>query len=183
MKKARILVAQLKGQPEALEKYKKKLMSEGMDMATMKILNIPPTAQMSQKTNTSVKKRRKIVNYQHSEIAEKFLLNTLQMTQDTVYHLHRHDMTRSIITDKLTGNSGVWKTKIVNNHYSNYPLDHAMNKRRSKVDIESKEVHHSFHIFKKVKKLSLRSDDFFLFEYIEKDPLMLSNPGMTSRLT
>jgi hypothetical protein len=44
-------------------------------------------------------------------------------------------------------------------------------------------MQHSYQIFKKVKKLSLKSDDFFLFEYIEKDPLMLSNPGMTSRLT
>lgn len=105
------------------------------------------------------------------------------MTSDSVYHLHRHDMTRTIMGDVLTGKNHAWKTKVVNNHHSNYPIDHAMNKRRSKVDFESKEVHHSFHIFKKVKKLSLRSDDFFLFEYIEKDPLMLSNPGMTSRLT
>ena len=149
----------------------------------MNLLNIKPTAQMSQKTNTTVKKRRKIVNYQHSEIAEKFLLNTLQMTADSVYHMHRHDMTRTIMGDVLMGKNHIWKTKIVNNHVSNYPLDHALNKRRSKVDIDSKEIQHSFHIFKKVKKLSLKSDDFFLFEYIEKDPLMLSNPGMTSRLT
>lgn len=51
------------------------------------------------------------------------------------------------------------------------------------IEVDSKEIHHSYHFFKKVKKLSLKSDDFLLFEYIEKDPLMLSNPGMTSRLT
>lgn len=37
-------------------------------------------------------------------------------------------------------------------------------------------------LFKSARKLSLRSDDFFLFEYIEKDPLILSSLGMGSRL-
>jgi hypothetical protein len=37
-------------------------------------------------------------------------------------------------------------------------------------------------LFKHSGKLSLNSDDFFLFEYIEKDPLILSSLGMGSRL-
>ena len=50
-------------------------------------------------------------------------------------------------------------------------------------DINTQEIHHSQEIFKKFSKLSLKTDDFTLFEYIEKNPLMLSNIGMASRLT
>jgi hypothetical protein len=37
-------------------------------------------------------------------------------------------------------------------------------------------------LFKHAGKLSLNSDDFFLFEYIEQNPLILSAFGMGSRL-
>lgn len=37
-------------------------------------------------------------------------------------------------------------------------------------------------LFKNAGKLSLNSDDFFLFEYVEQHPLVLSALGMGSRL-
>jgi len=37
-------------------------------------------------------------------------------------------------------------------------------------------------LLKNMKRLSLKSDSFVLIEYIEKNPLILSNKGMGSRI-
>lgn len=37
-------------------------------------------------------------------------------------------------------------------------------------------------LFKNASRLSLKSDSFFLFEYVEENPLILSSFGMASRL-
>ena len=105
------------------------------------------------------------------------------MIPEFVYQLHRYDFRRNIYLEMGKKVEPVWKVSIVNNRKKNFPIKAAMSKRRDMADVNSKEVPDSFKVFRKPEKLSLKCDDFVLFEYIEKDPLMLGNPGMASRLS
>ena len=49
-------------------------------------------------------------------------------------------------------------------------------------ELHNNEIVESFEIFKNRKRLSLKSDPFILFEYIEENPLVIQNVGMASRL-
>jgi transcription initiation factor TFIID subunit 1 len=130
------------------------------------------------------KKIKKITNYNHSEVADTFQYNIFRMSKDKIKHLHRFDLAQVVYGEILANKNSKWRVRIQNNNDLNNPLRKQLN-RKSKiiVNINSQEIHHSHELFKKFSKLSLKGDDFFLFEYVEKNPLILGNIGMASRLT
>lgn len=193
-KDIRIRIAKGKGGNETEDRAKDELMNEE-DIKRINLLNQPnPTAQdvgtilgsrnVPLGRLAGAKKVRKIINYHHSEVANSFQFNIFKMTKDRIENLHRFDIGRSIMSDIFQDKNAKWQVKVLNNSDANYPLKKQLNRRRQAMgDINTQEIHHSQEIFKKFNKLSLRNDDFVLFEYIEKNPLMLSNVGMASRLT
>ena len=191
-KDMRITLAKRRGGNELDDKTRDEAMNEE-DLKLINIFNQPNVVggQLSnllgvkgiQIGKLNNKKMRKIINYHHSEVANSFQFNIFEMAKDKIKNLHRFDIGKVIMGDIVNNRNAKWKVKVLNNCDSNYPLKKQLNrKRRGITDINTQEIHHSQEIFKKFQKLSLRSDDFFLFEYIEKSPLILSNVGMASRL-
>ncbi len=190
----RIRIAKGKGGNETEDRAKEEMMNEE-DIKRINLLNqLNPTAQdvstilgarnVPLGRLAGAKKVRKIINYHHSEVANIFQFNIFKMTKDRIENLHRFDISRPIYSDIFQNRNNKWHVKILNNSDANYPLKKQLNRRRQGMgDINTQEIHHSQEIFKKFNKLSLKTDDFVLFEYIEKNPLMLSNVGMASRLT
>ena len=131
-----------------------------------------------------------IANYYHSDVALTFKYNSFIPVKDKIKNLHRYDISKQILKEikQLMQSApgappmaGKWHVKIQNNCNGNYPLK--LSKRRGLGESNLQEIHHSQEKFKKFSKLSLRTDEFFLFEYTEKNPLILSNVGMASRLS
>jgi hypothetical protein len=89
--------------------------------ATNEILKLTNN-QNSTKISSAAKKRRKIVNYKHSEVADGFHLNELHMSQSLVFMLHRFDLTTTIQNDFAQRNHHMWRAKIVNLNEKNHPL-------------------------------------------------------------
>lgn len=181
-KKLRIMLVQLTKDPEAIKQIAKGWGTEG-ENSLLNFLKKQKIDSFIPQFKPMKRKRRKITNYNHSNIATSFQYNLLSMTPDRVYMLHRYDISRTIEQSLSLGSNSTWRVKVVNRSQKNYPLKYLMSKRRDFVDSNSKEIHHSYKIFKKLKKISLNSDDFVLFEYIEKDPLIIGNVGMASRLS
>ena len=192
-KDMRITIAKRKGGNELDDRAR----DEGMNEEDLKFMNIfsQPNPVGNHLTNIfgtkniqisklNHKRMRKITNYHHSEVANNFQFNIFEMSKDKIKHLHRFDISKVVYADLLNNRSSKWSVKVLNNCDANYPLKKQLNRKRKGIaDINMQEIHHSQEIFKRFQKLSLRADDFFLFEYIEKNPLILSNVGMASRLT
>jgi len=182
-KKLRIQIAEEKGGLDTEEKPKEE-MEEEYKIITM--FNRPNlNLKTSQIAKLNSKKVRKITNYHHSEVATSFQFNIFRMPKEKIKYLHRYDIFRSIQAEIALGRPPAkWRVKILNNNDANYPLKNQLSRRRQGIaEINTQEIHHSMEIFKSFSKLSLKADDFFLFEYIEQNPLILSNVGMGSRLT
>lgn len=189
-KAVRIKIAKTKGGNEMEERGNDEMINEE-DLKMINLLNQPNAnansvfgAKGMGLNKISSKKVRKITNYNHSDVANNFQFNIFRMSKDKIKSLHRFDISRVVYGDIISNRNNKWRVKVLNNSDKNYPLRKQLN-RKSKIisNINSQEIHHSHEIFKKFSKLSLKTDDFFLFEYIEKSPLVLGNIGMASRLT
>ena len=187
-KEVRIKIAKTKGGNELEDKTNDEIFNEE-DYRIINLLNHPNASAMIgssrfQFNRISNKKVKKITNYNHSEVADTFQYNIFRMSKDKIKSLHRFDMSNIIYSDIINNKNVKWRVRVQNNSDVNNPLRKQLN-RKSKIitNINSQEIHHSHEIFKKFSKLSLKGDDFFLFEYIEKGPLILGNIGMASRLT
>lgn len=192
-KEMRIKIAKGRGGTEFEDRTKDDLMNEE-DFKLINILNQPNPNSSSvggilgvkniQNSKYNTKKNDNTVNYRHSEVANTFQFNIWRMSKDKIKNLHRYDMSKVIMTEIMANRNGKWKVKIQNNSLTNYPLKKQLSRKRKGIsDINSQEIHHSQAIFKKFSKLSLKTDEFILFEYVEKNPLLLGNIGMASRLT
>jgi hypothetical protein len=190
-KDIRIKIARSKGGNEVEDRSKDDQMNEE-DLKLINMLNHPNGSQGGAggagKPNTSSKltnkKIRIVTNYTHSEVALNFQFNVFRMSIDKIKNLHKFDMARTIQMEIIQNRNSKWKVRLLNNSKNNYPLKQLLNQKKKKAgDINSQEIHHSHMIFKKFSKLSVKTDDYFLFEYTEKNPLIMSNIGMASRLT
>lgn len=187
-KEVRIKIAKTKGGNELEDKANDEIFNEE-DLKIISLVNHPNgQALMGTKgfqfNKIASKKIKKITNYNHSEVADTFQFNIFRMSKDKIKNLHRFDLAQVVYGEILANKNAKWRVRIQNNSDANNPLRKQLN-RKSKIiaNINSQEIHHSHEIFKKFSKLSLKGDDFFLFEYIEQNPLILGNIGMASRLT
>ena len=133
--------------------------------------------------NVIVKKRRNIINYTHSDVANNFEFTNFRMTEGRTLNQHRFNIGKIIYTDLLNDKNTIWKVELINRKKSDYLKQILLRKKKNMTVGNSKEIVDSYAIFNKFKRLSLKSDQFMLFEYIEKEPLILGNIGMASRLT
>lgn len=188
-KAVRIKIAKTKGGNEMDDRGNEDNFNEE-DLKMISLLNQPNAnassmfgAKALALSKLSNKKVRKITNYNHSEVATTFQFNIFKMSKDKIKNLHRFDISRVVMGDIISNRNAKWKVRIMNNSDRNNPLRKQLNRKLKTIsNINSQEIHHSHEIFKKFSKLSLKTDDFFLFEYVEKNPLVLSNIGMASRL-
>ena len=153
------------------------------DSEIRKLLMIDKAVDFNSENEIIKNKKRKIKKIFHSGIALHFLNHDFVMMPKKVINLYRPDISSKIILDAFFGKKNTWKFQVVKQKNENSL------KKKLGLDSESvnrfgfsKKTIHSHEIFKKSSRLSLRSDDFLLFEYIEKDPLILSNFGMGSRV-
>lgn len=84
MKDARIFLAKIRGRGEDQDQYQSELHNENVQEATKEILKLSNN-QSNIKISSAAKKRRKIVNYTHSVVANNFHLNELHMTWNVVF--------------------------------------------------------------------------------------------------
>jgi len=110
---------------------------------------------------------------QHSKVAEEFQFNEFHIKKEEFEHFHRPDM-RRLMNDQAYQ---PWRIEIVKQEEEK--------KDQSFVPEDPfgvNELVHSFEHFKNHRRLSLKEGKFALFEYIEENPLILSNVGMASRI-
>lgn len=133
--------------------------------------------------NGLIKKRRNIINYNHSEVANNFQFTNFRMTPFKTLNLHRYNIAQRIYTHLWEDMNTHWKVELVNKKKADVIKQKLLKKKRNFSLGGLNEVVDSWAIFGKAKRLSLKSDQFMLFEYIEKEPLIMGNMGMASRLT
>ena len=131
------------------------------------------------------KKLQKKTKLQHSQLAEKFYFNNFQMSSENTSKFHRFDLLTEIFDKNKVNYLKPWKIEIV-------PSKNSSNKntlKRKRADItgfdEINEMVDSYEFFKSRKRISCsydKNDSFVLFEYMEENPLILSNVGMGSKL-
>ena len=133
----------------------------------------------------NAKKLQKKTKLQHSQIAEKFVFNNFQMSSENSSEFHRFDLLSEVFEKgRHTLLSRPWRIELVSN-----AKDKARNLKRRAGDSagleEINEMVDSFEFFKSRKRLSCRgdkNDSCVLFEYMEENPLILSNLGMGSKM-
>jgi len=111
---------------------------------------------------------------QHSKVAEEFQFNEFHIKRQDFEYFHRPDLKRLMDPRQQP----IWKVEIVKRQEEE-------KKERDFVPEDPfgvNELVHSFEYFKNHRRLSLREGKFALFEYIEENPLILSNVGMASRI-
>ena len=85
-------------------------------------------------------------------------------------NLHRYNIADRIYSHLLKDINTHWKVSVVNKNKENLIEQNLAKIKRNFSVGNSKEMVDSHAIFSKQKRLSLKSDQFILFEYIEKEP-------------
>ena len=108
-------------------------------------------------------------------MAEDFQFNEFHIKRQDYEYFHRPDLRRLIASEK---HYYPWRVEIVKQ-------EEEKKEENSTLDdpFGVNELVASFEYFKNHKRLSLREGKFALFEYIEENPLILSNVGMASRIS
>ncbi|CAD8107723.1 unnamed protein product [Paramecium primaurelia] len=126
--------------------------------------------------------------YNHSQVAESFLLNDFSQVLTKHAKYHRNNIIDNLYEEKreLLGLEreqvkyfDPWPTELV-------PLVNLKEQKKDNRDIlleESTEKQNSHEYYKQVENLSLSKGNFILMEYIEQRPLILNNTGMCSKVT
>lgn len=105
----------------------------------------------------------------------------MSSTEETVYH--RFDLINEFLGIKNKRELlKPWKVEILRRNENQMLRNSLKRKREDSASDELIELVDSFEIFKNRKRLSCKSDDFVLFEYMEQTPLVLSNIGMATKL-
>lgn len=118
-----------------------------------------------------VMRKRKSKPIYHSRVADEFILQDFLFPVEKMLNLYRSDFASSLLRDIIfTPRSSL--ALVVNRGISQ--------RLRLKLNIEK--IVEPHRLFDSIGKLSLRTDSFLLIEYIEKDPLILGDIGMGSRL-
>ena len=134
-------------------------------------LDIDKTQDMNKTEEMVSRNKRKAKPIHHCRVAEEFLLHDFVFDNKKILNLYRSDYSPSIIKDLILTNQPVPVTIV------NKGKDSILKKKlNTEIAVES------YKHFDSVSRLSLKSDPFELFEYVEKDPLILSDIGMASRL-
>lgn len=132
------------------------------------------------------KKLQKKTKLQHSQLAEKFVFNNFQMSSENTSKFHRFDLLAEIFEKNKTSYLKPWKIELIRSRTSSDSMNPLKRKRTESSGFdEINEMVDSYEFFKSRKRISCKSDkndSFVLFEYIEENPLILSNLGMASKL-
>ncbi|CAK78433.1 unnamed protein product (macronuclear) [Paramecium tetraurelia] len=126
--------------------------------------------------------------YNHSQVAESFLLNDFSQVLTKHARYHRNNIVDNLYEEKReflglereqVKYFDPWTTELV-------PLVNIKEQKKDNREIlleESTEKQNSHEYYKQVENLSLSKGNFILMEYIEQRPLLLNNTGMCSKVT
>lgn len=170
------------------------------DSEIRKLLRLDKTNDLNEHDELIKNKKRKIKQIHHSKVASSFSCHDFIIVPEKSLSLYRPDISGKVIFDILFDKNHTWKFKVIKtkdeghlkakmntgvsdkfNNNNNYAGFLNIGISRNKMS-NTNRIIQSHEIFKSPSRLSLKSDDFCLFEYIEKEPLILSDYGMGSRL-
>lgn len=110
------------------------------------------------------------MNFTHSDVASNFEFTNFRATPARTLNLHRYNIADRIYSHLLKDINTHWRVSIVNKNKENLIEQNLAKIKRNFSVGNSKEMVDSHAIFSKQKRLSLKSDQFILFEYVEKEP-------------
>lgn len=97
-------------------------------------------------------------------------------------NLYRPSIERIIFLDLFIKQAETWRVQIVTKNKEEFIKHKIMSKYQSKKFKSFKTIVQSADLFNNPGRLSLKTDNFILVEYVEQNPLILGNFGMCSRL-
>lgn len=170
------------------------------DSEIRKLLMLDKTNDLNEHDELIKNKKRKIKQIHHSKVATNFLCHDFIIIPEKSLNLYRPDISGKVIFDLLFDKHHTWKFKIVkaknekhlksknsngifdklnaDNNYGGF-INIGISRNRNN---NANRIIQSHEVFNSPSKLSLKSDDYILLEYIEKEPLILSDFGMGSRM-
>ena len=101
---------------------------------------------------------------------------------DEYLRLYRPDVEKFIFLELFFGKSDKWSIQIVSKKNENFLKEKIIKKFQQKKFQTFWSVVNSADIFCTSARLSLKTDQFILVEYIEQNPLILSGFGMCSKI-
>lgn len=114
---------------------------------------------------------------QHSKVANEFQFNEFHIKRQDYEQFHKPDIRRTMDPR----NFHPWRIEIIKSEDNKKDKEAGLNSMPDD-PFEVNELVDSFEYFKNHRRLSLREGKFALFEYIEENPLIMSNVGMASRI-
>lgn len=142
-----------------------------------KLLFVDKEADLNEKEEVIKLKKHKVTAILHTRMADEFWLTDFVIYPMNILNLYRQDIFGQIILAKIMKTENkAWRFQIVNKANENILRTKLRRSENSLSVIQNHEI------FKTPKRLSLKSDDFTLIEYIEKEPIVLGDFGMGSRI-
>lgn len=147
------------------------------DSQLRNLLEMNKTEDLNENEELLKNKKWKIKPIIHTKVAEDFELHDFVIIPEKIVNLYRNDITTKIIFQLLFERNVKWRFKIVRKDQEDL-----LRKRLKISDLGSSKLIQSHAIFNTPRRLSLKSDEFVLLEYIEKEPLILGDFSMGSRI-
>lgn len=119
----------------------------------------------------------------HCKFVEDFTLNNFPVNLENCESIHKFNFISVLLSDILFKRKKNWRCKLIKQNKEDNIKSHLI-KKKGKVDGRLEEIRlDGYLILQTPKLLSLSSDEFILVEHIEKQPLLLTNAGMCSRIS
>jgi hypothetical protein len=144
------------------------------DVANLLLVDKEPD--LNEKEEIMKLRRHRVTAVAHTKVAEDFQLTEFEITS-RVRNLYRNDISGVVLRAKfLKEENRSWRVSVVGKRGESFLANKLRRDEGTKTGLQNHEI------LKTPKRLSLRTDDFVLFEYIERDPLILGDFGMGSRI-